>query len=429
MKTATTRADRGSALLLALIAFVIVAGAGAAVFSFTMSGHKTTFNASNADLAYHVAEAGIDDTLNKLAGYAASPDLKYADFAVIGYAQKHDGMLVNLIQGSVNRGDFLAAIDPPYAGLGTYRVRSIGTYSGERRAIETYVMAVNQPGSFQYGLFGDVTVDSGGSLITDGYKSSMGNYASLGKKTHTDGKTQYVNDTGHLGSNGDIDVGGSAKIFGNATPGATQPDGTTHSVTGGGYIAGSKAPAPVPYPLSAVDYSPTVPVIKTLPSSSLAGGEYHLDSLSLGSKDTLTITGDVTIYVDGDINITAQAQVFINDGAKLTIRQNSGSLAVHGGAEVNTNGGIGVGSGKAADFQIWSKASDVTVNGGAGYIGAIYAPEADIKLNGNAEFFGSMVGKTIKPTGNAYFHYDEDLGAVSVPKIVFQVKTSRQYIP
>lgn len=423
------RSQRGGALILAVIAFILIAGAGTALFSLTLRGHTTTLGASNGDLAYHIAEAGIDDALNKLAAYALKPNDTNADFAVIGKVETIvDGEVkknVNVVSGGVNRGSFYVTVDPPYAGYGTYLIRSVGTYNTERRGIETTVVAEDVPGSFQYGLFGDVTVDASGSLVTDGYRSSNGSYEDqLAKSPNSFKKTPYVNATGHIGSNGGVYVGGSALIFGNATP------GPGNAVTGGGYINGSTAPASSPFPLSDIIYTPQGDNAVALPSSLGVDGQttyMKLDTLTLANKEDITVYGNVTLYVSGSIKITAQTKLNLAEGAKLTIYQESGTLEVHGGADLN--GGVGVKSGIPSDFQIWSNTSTVTVNGGSGYMGAIYAPKADIKLNGNADYYGGMVGKSIKPIGNAMFHYDEDLGAVSIPKIVFKVKSSNQYVP
>jgi Tfp pilus assembly protein PilX len=422
-KTVATRADRGSALLLAVVVFIMIAGAGAALFSLSLKGHQTTLGASNGDLAFHIAEGGIDDTLNKLNAYAAKPS-QTADYAVIGTKSSYGGVTCNLVTGKLNQGSYVALVEPPYAGLGTYKLTSVATYSDTKRAIETYVVAENAGGSFAYGLFGDVTLDAGGTLFTDGYKSGLGTYASqLAASANTFKGTKYVNATGHIGSNGGVDVSGSAMVVGNATP------GPGYTVTGGGSVAGSKTPATSAYALTPVDYTPTVALSASLPSSTLNGGEYRIASLSMVNKQKLTIKGDVTLFVDGDIKITAQSQVFIEKGASLTIIQGGGSLTVNGGADVNTNGGVGVGSGLPADFTIKSKTTNAKINGTSSFFGVVYAPGADITLNGTADYHGSVVGKTIKPTGTAKFHYDEDLGAVSAPSIVFKVKSSRQYVP
>src|SRR5687767_8188397 len=120
--TTKNRSQRGGALIMGMIAFILIAGAGTALFSLTLRGHQTTLGASNGALAFHIAAAGIDDTLNKMAAYALKPGDANADFAVIAVIHKipaptAEGFkLVNIVTGEVNRGRFSTTVEPPYAG-------------------------------------------------------------------------------------------------------------------------------------------------------------------------------------------------------------------------------------------------------------------------------------------------------------------------
>lgn len=431
MTTRHRTRDAGSALMLALIAFVIMGGIAGAFFSLTLTSHKTTSNASNADGAFHVAEAGIDDVMNRMVALAAMYDPASPEVAK---ASEYWAVVDGTFTGNVNRGSYTVTIDPPialddstepYIVSNVHKVTSVGLFNGEERGIETYVVAgVYRPG-FKAGLFGDVELDSGGNLITDGYKSKDG-YKPTDKEI--DGKTyQLQNDTGHIGSNGGVSVGGSAIIYGNATPGPGQ------TVTGDGYVSGSKTAATQYEDIGEVIYDASTAGAKfldTTPTGDLAGGTYEISSLSLGSKDELTIKGHVVLYVQGDIKITAQAQVTIEkENASLTIIQQGGSIDIHGGSTTGTDGGVSNNSGIPSNLLIKSNATTVTVNGGADFYGAIRAPLAHLKLNGNADYFGGVIAKTIQATGTASFHYDEDLIDLGDPKATFTVKSTHQFVP
>lgn len=451
MQTPIRSRDAGSALVLAVMAFVILGGIAAAFFSLTVTSHKTTTNASNADGAFHVAEAGLDDAMNKLVAFAAAPDNKAADYYhVYGdpTAKTHS------LTGEINGGSFAVTIDPAYTGVGTYKITSIGTFRGEQRGIESYVVASQAPQGFKAGLFGDVQLDSGGNLFTDGYRSTTtvgGNPAGYQATTPitVGGKTYMVDSaTGHIGSNGGVDVSGSALVFGNATPGPTS------TVTGGGYVHGTKTPATAAEPIPQVDYGPAASltlntsfptettttrtvdrrgrVTTTTTTTNVLDGskhpEYRIDAFKFTSGESLTVKGNVTLYVDGDIDITARGAVVIESGATLTLVHNGTNFSVHGGGQVGTEG-VGLKSGTPKSFLVKTNATTITINGHAGFYGALIAPKADVKLNGTADYFGAIIAKTIKAIGTASFHYDEDLKDAGVPKTVFNIKSTHQFVP
>lgn len=84
---------------------------------------------------------------------------------------------------------------------------------------------------------------------------------------------------------------------------------------------------------------------------------------------------------------------------------------------------VGSQAGQPVNFQIFGTRSndaaktlgmqDIKISGNGNLSGVIYAPNADIsaKGGGNAGFvYGSLVGNTLKFTGNDWFIYDESLG-------------------
>lgn len=433
----TRSTERGSALLLAVIAFIVMAGVGGALFSMSVAGQKTTVNASNADVAFHVAEAGIDDALNRMRGYAAEPTNAVADYYDIFNVPS--GTLSNTFTGEINHGSYTVTVEPAFVhdAPGKYTVRSIGQYQGEWRGLEVHIDAVPDLQPFQYGMFGEVFLDATGSMFSDGFSSSKGTYASqLAASTNKGGpkNTPYVNATGDVGSNGGVNVGSNkAMIFGNATP------GPGYTVTGNGFISGSTTAAKAPFPLKPVTYSvpsgvtPDTKSYPTMTSSATLGSAgnttwYVTDSMSLKSKAKIVVEGNVTIVVNGDIKLTAQSEIIIKDGATLTIYHEGSTFEVHGGTDASTGGGVNTLSRSAADFQVWSKATSATLNGNSAFYGAVYAPDAEIKMNGNAGFYGGVIGKRIDAMGDLSFHYDEDLGTINIPYITIDVESSKQFI-
>lgn len=414
----------GGALLLAVIAFVFMAGIGGALFSLAMSGQRTTAAASNADAAFHVAEAGIDDAINKMRAYQSDPDNEKADYAVIGQPVKlEDGSVVNQISGSMHGGSYTVTISPAYAGLGEYKITSIGSHKtssggqvlGEKRGIETWIVAEETDGAFKYGLFGDLYLDAGGTINTDGYNSTKGSYAA--QAVNTVGKTKVANMTGHVGSNGNVDVSGSSVIYGNATPGPKD------AVTGGGKVYGTTTSAKTTLDLALPDFTPPAgtTVLKATPLT-LNAGTYSISSLKAAAKQKLTINGDVTLYVNGDFDWTGQTQLIIN--GKLTVYQNSpsGSFKIAGGSTLN----------KTNDphaFMYYTNVASGTLTGNADFYGTVYAPKSAIKVAGTSGLFGSTISKSIDIQGTPFFHYDESLGEISTGTISLNVKSFQQFVP
>lgn len=423
MKTSTIRrADAGSAMLLAVMAFVLMAGIGAALFSMAMSGQTTTLAASNADAAYHVAEAGIDDAINKMKAFHQAPGNLTADYAVIGVAVKlASGGVGNEVKGSFQAGNYSVTIEPAFAGIGDYKITSVGEARNEKRGIVTYISAQEDSGVFKYGLFGDVYMDAGGNIKTDGYNSLLG----LWKDQITGNAPGFdvANMTGHVGSNGNVDISGSSVVYGNAVPGPSD------SVTGGGKIYGTTTPAKQSLPLPDTDF--TVPagtkdlgaVSKT---TNLASGTYSASSLSMQSKNTLVIpdNANVTLYVSGDIKFTGQSYLSIGKNAKLTIYQ-SGSTAsfdLAGGSVTNS-------SLDPQALMLYTNVAKGKLTGNADFYGTVYAPDTAMFIGGTSGMFGSTIAKTIDIQGTPFFHYDEALAGIKTGTVSFAVKAVQQFVP
>jgi Tfp pilus assembly protein PilX len=419
---------RGGALVLALIAILIVGGLGTAFFEVVSSQSRRTFDASESELSFHVAQSGIDDTINKMNGYAAasfSPNLQtydQADYMVLATPVKCDGGgTKNVVAGSISGGSYTVDVTPAYSGTAVYTLTALGTHNGRRRAVEVVVQSSVTGSLFDYGLFGDVSVGAGGTMTSDGYKSSAGSYINQ-VSDHLHGTTtySYANPTGDIGSNGLVDVSGNSKIFGDATP------GPGNTVTGGGFVSGSTAPVAIVDPLTPQPYSPPAGLAAaSWPAGNvtLGAGVYRYSDINPCGPRTITITGAVTLYVDGNFRMNSNQALYLSGlTAKVTIYHGTGDIRINGQSSIGGN------IANAKNFQIFSATTgDIRFNGGAEIYGTVYAPNASFTHNGNASYYGATVAKTINVTGTANFHYDEDLSVVpaAVPP-VYVVKSWRE---
>ncbi|HEX7899116.1 MAG TPA: collagen-binding domain-containing protein [Planctomycetota bacterium] len=444
MNIRTSRKETGSALILSLIAILIMAGIGGALFSLAISEQRTTQNASRADAVYYVAEAGIDDAVNKLKAYAATaettapyelPDAyKSADFAVIASILKDaSGNTYNEITGTFQSGTFTVTVTPAYQGIGNYKVRSIGEANGEKKGIETWLSAANVDVGLGAGLFGKVFMYAGGNVTTDGYKSKTGAYATQAvNKVTANGKDYlFANMTGSIGSNGAVQVGdpsgtSSVVIYGNATSGP----GEAVTVNTGSTVFGTTTPAATAKTIPSTDF--TVPATATTIAGisgskniGTVGTTTVLSTTLLESKSgsVINVSGDVILYVSGNVTFHSKSTINIAAGGSLKIYQSSSTAKL----DINAQAVMNVGMDPSA-FGIFSNVATGVLNGGADFYGTIYAPNTDMTINGNSALYGSTVASTIKITGTADFHYDEDLAATTTPVITWSVKSYEQFI-
>jgi len=446
------RSQAGVALLTAMIIVIVVGGMAVAFLTLSFSQASTISNGSEREVALHIAEAGIEDSINKLTAYSydyvacgnAAPVYPFGSYTTTP-DQSVIAQNLPIVTGTVNEGTFSAAITRPggatpvFAGpflASGYLITSKGTKNKTTRTIETVVAAVDLSSKFKYGLFGDVQVDALGTFFSDGFNSkkpdgSYNAYAATNTYTLPNGSTVMGADaTGNLGSNGNIVTNGSVVVLGNATPG---PAGTSGP---GGQVTGSTAPAIAPEPLDPVSYpTPSTDPTKfpvgtqttlnwvdgnsavTTIGSTLAPTNYHISSFGGGgSKGTLKVTGDVTIYVDGTWDMNAQMNLQIDNGAKLTIYQGPGAN------DFTINGQSQLGNASADRLQIYSATTGtIKFNGGSNVYAAVYAPQSNFINNGGNQFFGAMVAKSMLLTGNASFHYDENLAKLATPKPTFKI--------
>jgi hypothetical protein len=132
--------------------------------------------------------------------------------------------------------------------------------------------------------------------------------------------------------------------------------------------------------------------------------EYHLSSLSVSGKKSVTIKGDVTLIVDGDVSVSGKASIDLAPGATL-------KLYVDGSMQISGNGLAN--SGPPKNVIIFSTGNgDVSLGGNAKLSAAVYAPNSFVHLGGGGNsgaMYGAVVGKDVKLNGHYPFHYDEAL--------------------
>jgi hypothetical protein len=168
---------------------------------------------------------------------------------------------------------------------------------------------------------------------------------------------------------------------------------------------------------------------------------YSLSNINLGGGSTVTISPNINVVflltdtaTDGQTNgnLDGQGNTFAISGGSKIIIPSSSSVTIYTGGNVNlSGGGITNGSGSkdptqmnpTTDFQLYgtrsastaasSNEQTLTIDGGSGFSGAIYAPNANTAFNGGGDILGAVVCNQATLNGGAHFHYDIALSNLS----------------
>ncbi len=447
--------QNGSAMILSSVVVVILAGLAVAFYTIASYYNKFTLRSYKCEKAFAIAEAGLDDAINKMNAFAAatwkgddestgssfniptsgSPgqytyltssinnNMDYAAINVVYWTTSNT--TENRITGSISGGNYSVTITPAYHGRGVYTITSIGTYGGEGRGISIITSSdVKKLSLDAMAAFGDVELDGGGNMFVDSYRSSQGTYASqLGMNPDND--PSYALANGDIGSNGPLSTGG--KIYGDVYA------GVGHTPTGGGFVYGEKSSLTEAVFVTPQTYAPPAGLAaqafngnaNTTLGTPGFDTTFRYTSLSISAQKTLTIRGNVTIYVDGSIDMHGQSKVALEPGATLTIYQGSGDATLNGGSAL---GGTPL---EPYRYKVYSASTgNWKFNGTADISGYFYAPHVSLMQNGNAVLYGKVVAKKLKITGTFDLHFDEDLKAATAEyPPVYAIKSWREFIP
>lgn len=160
-------------------------------------------------------------------------------------------------------------------------------------------------------------------------------------------------------------------------------------------------------PSNSVDYT-TMPEDGTIGvRAGFSPKVYKLASYSNRNNKMLTIDGPVIVIIDGDMDIKGEIEI---------TEYGSAEFYVAGDASFGGNGVANM-TNKPEAMQLYGTvgsggSQSIKIHGNGQAAAIVYAPYADVTMNGagsSGEMSGAVVGKTIKLTGNANFHYDLNL--------------------
>jgi hypothetical protein len=299
--------------------------------------------------------------------------------------------------GSFNSrtGAFVAIDDPEASKPFAVRVRSfrmktplffaavIGHYSTDvsREAISVGSSPCN-------GIWGLRGVRVIGDVVTDSYHSEDGAYAA-----------DTADDNGDICSGRNVTLNGGVEINGDVMCGfgyEVNANGSSSEVTG--LTSANSGPVSGPEldfgdvrfvndnALIGLTDGGRVPwaaglganmSIRAGDNLNLPAGRYYLDSLTMRSDATITVSGPTTIYIGGDVTAAGAGIVSATLDPK--------------------------------DLSIISAGTHFSIGGSYDFYGSVLAPNADVVLTGDAGYYGVLIGGTVEMRGNTQVHVDESL--------------------
>jgi hypothetical protein len=365
--------ETGAAMLVALAIMIMISLLGMSAVQMSSTDMSITENFQQDARSFYLAEGGIEHAY--------------------GILRDTSTWRTGLIGQSAGGGtyDVYVTDETSDPALGdTVVFVSVAMRSMAKSSVEVK-FAPTRP--FRWAAFADDHMDLNGGTYTDSYDSDSGTYAATKLLTG-----------GDVGSNGYVDISGDAEINGDA---GTASAGDL-AIDGSAYVGGdttTTAPMQVFDPVSEddVDFARlnnTAPgglsgtfnfnagnkSLRVNPGNTLtlADGIYYFSSMDISGDIVIPVGSTVKIYIDGDIQVQSLAKINV--------------------------------AGKPIQLQIYSRGSEIRINGGAEMRSVVYAPDTEIRLTGGGDLYGAYVGNVATDNGGSNFHYDRSLDEFEMMK-------------
>lgn len=418
------RAQRGSALVLAIVMVACLATLSVAMMTVAMGGNSVANNSTSRQQALYMAQSGVAMALDQLnsgqgsgsiGNYTSTAYFKHwgpdnqqsyvVTFADLGggyFKVRSYGSLEEAVNGTTEVAgggkvnDTLITTD----STGTYMTNTSG------RMIEAIVGFDTSSGGFTAGAFGvdSVTLHNfntssgGGQMTTSSYSSVAG--------------SSVLATMGNVGSNGPITLtdsnGSGIKVNGSVTPGVGKSVTKNGAVT----VTGSTAARTTPVVINIPTYSPPSGLTATTPGATITGSSgaaapTNIRFATWPITQATTVTGNVALYVDGAITQTKGKKLSLAAGAVLQIYHGSGNITLYtDDTSMSTPGAPN-------NFNIDSSSTGtITIAADNNFNAVIFAPAAAINLvgvvggNNGLNFSGALLGKTLDIEVNVTYRVD-----------------------
>lgn len=288
------------------------------------------------------------------------------------------------------------------------------------RNIEVRVRRV-PTSAWSFALFSATSISIGAGAVTDSYDSRDGSYAS--QATNSDSFGTFAGNAASIGADGAIAIS-NGRVRGDSSAGP----GYATTLSGSGSVTGSSAP------LKKVIAVPDTPLTTFVSAASVndngswstTGGTVYnavTKSLTVNGGNTLTLTKSTYFF----------SKIVLNGGSTLKIT--AGPVKIYVTDKIDFGGGTVQNTTERADnLRIYQQSyalpvgyvptfNTATLSGGAKAAFTYYGPKTPVTIAGSGDLFGSIVGKSIVPTGASKIHYDvalqEEMGGVASIRRVY----------
>lgn len=369
--------NRGSALIIGYMVIATLMVVGMAFVSRSIYENRNTRRYVNSVQAFWLAEAGIIKAVRELNdpdNLLDWPDSSDADVTVEN-----------------------VTISGRTSAAKSIRSTGIVAISDTEDVTRTINVIADRAGSlFTYAAFGKTSVTMSGQGEVNSYNSE------------TDKTASNLLSNGDIGTNGDLTMSGQAFVNGDAGtgPDCDFEDEDHDFVSGTVSYDTNVAMSSITVPESLSSQEPISSITGT---TSLASGDYVMESIDIASKSTVTLTGPINIYLTStgnSLKVAGQAKIVVSDSS-------TGPVTIYTDGDISLAGqGITNAEQDPSSLLIYGTSSTsqtFNFSGQADFYGAVYAPNADINISGQGDLYGSYIGDTVSLTGQGGILYDENL--------------------
>ena len=292
------------------------------------------------------------------------------------------------------------------------------TPSGARRIVQQEVAQTFIPYNPPGGLF---AVGSGCGALIVGGNATTGSFNSATENPPTNPPSNSSLTGGNVGTNGNSSIMGNSTHINGSVSSATS---TTVGVCPGSGVTVSGTPTwgtPAGSVTGGATYNPPVPPMPN-PLPPTTSVSWSSGSKTAGSYGNVSISGNVTltggtannpaIFNINSLSIGSNATLTVSGYAVINL---AGQQLAAGSYVLNMTGNANINNASAvpAAFTVnYGGSNPIKITGNTNTYAFINAPNSAVSLHGsgpNAAFYGAVIGNTIDDSGGVNFYWDAGL--------------------